>query len=185
MNMIASAWQLRASFIRWSLFLVPVIILLGVLSGQLSGSGENSAWFSALELPAIYPPGWIFGVAWTILYALLGLSLAVIDEAAGARGRGVAVLAFIVQLVINLAWSPMFFGSHQITGALILILLLDVAVLVTVVLFWRVRRSAAVLLLPYLAWILFATVLTYQIRQANPHLDGQQDYSGAIDRYEF
>ncbi len=185
MNMIASAWQLRASFIRWSLFLVPVIILLGVLSGQLSGSGENSAWFSALELPAIYPPGWIFGVAWTILYALMGFSLAVIAAAAGARGRGVAVLAFIVQLVINLAWSPMFFGSHQITGALILILLLDVAVLVTVVLFWRVRRSAAVLLLPYLAWILFATVLTYQIRQANPHLDGQQDYSGAIDRYEF
>jgi benzodiazapine receptor len=185
MNMIASAWQLRASFIRWSLFLVPLLILLGVLSGQLSGSGEGSAWFSALEMPATYPPGWLFGVVWTVLYALMGFAMAVIAAAKGARGRGVAALAFVIQLIINLAWSPMFFGAHQITGALLLILLLDLAVIVTIALFWRIRRSAAVLMLPYLAWILFATVLTYQIRQANPHLDGQQDYSGAIDRYEF
>lgn len=185
MNMIASAWQLRASFIRWSLFLVPLIILLGALSSRLSGSGTDSAWFSALELPSIYPPGWLFGVVWPILYALMGFALAVIAAAKGARGRGVAVLAFVIQLVINLAWSPMFFGSHQITGALILILLLDLAVLVTIVLFWRIRRLAGLLMLPYLAWILFATLLTYQIRQANPHLDGQADYSGAIDRYEF
>ncbi|MCB2062854.1 MAG: tryptophan-rich sensory protein [Novosphingobium sp.] len=185
MNMIASAWQLRASFIRWSLFLVPLIILLGVLSAQLSGSGTDSAWFSALELPAINPPSWLFGAVWPVLFALMGFALAVIAAAKGARGRGVAVLAFVIQLVINLAWSPMFFGSHQITGALILIGLLDVAVLVTIVLFWRIRRSAALLMLPYLAWILFATVLTWQIRQANPHLDGQQDFSGAIDRYEF
>lgn len=185
MNMIASAWQLRASFIRWSLFLVPLIILLGVLSGQLSGSGADSAWFSALEMPAIYPPGWLFGVAWTVLYALMGFALAVIAAAKGARGRGPAVLAFVMQLVLNLAWSPMFFVSHQITGALILMILLDLAVIVTIVLFWKIRRSAALLMLPYLAWILFATLLTYQIRQANPHLDGQQDYSGAIDRYEF
>ncbi|MCB2047210.1 MAG: tryptophan-rich sensory protein [Novosphingobium sp.] len=185
MNMIASAWQLRASFIRWSLFLVPSIILLGVLSAQFSGSGVESAWFSALEMPAIYPPSWLFGVAWTVLYALMGFALAVIAAAKGARGRGAAVLMFVVQLVLNLAWSPMFFALHQITGALALIIVLDVAVLITIVLFWKVRRSAALLMLPYLAWILFATFLTWQIREANPHLDGQQDYSGAIERYEF
>lgn len=185
MNMIASAWQLRASFIRWSLFLVPVIILLGVLSGQLSGSGADSAWFSALEMPAIYPPGWLFGVVWTVLYALMGFAMAVVASAKGARGRGAAALAFIVQLVLNLAWSPMFFAAHQITGALALIALLDLAVIVTIVLFWRIRRSASVLMLPYLAWVLFATLLTWEIRQANPDLDGQRDYSGAIDRYEF
>ena len=185
MNMIASAWQLRASFVRWSLFLVPLLILLGVLSSLLSGSGAQSAWFSALEMPSTYPPSWLFGVVWTVLYALMGFAMAVIAAAKGARGRGVATLAFVMQLVINLAWSPMFFGSHQITGALILIVLLDLAVIVTIVLFWRIRRLAALLMLPYLAWILFATLLTYQIRQANPHMDGQLDYSGAIDRYEF
>jgi benzodiazapine receptor len=185
MNMIASQWQLRASFIRWSLFLVPLLILLGVLSGQLSGSGADSAWFSALEMPAIYPPGWLFGVVWTILYALMGFAMAVISAAKGARGRGVAALAFVVQLILNLAWSPMFFAAHQITGALVLIVVLDLAVILTIALFWKVRRSSALLLLPYLAWILFATLLTWEIRQANPHLDGQKDYSGAIGRYEF
>jgi benzodiazapine receptor len=184
MNVIASSWQLRASFIRWALFLVPAIVLLGVLSGQLSGSGTENPWFQELQMPAAYPPGWLFGVAWTILYALMGFALAIIAAAKGARGRGMAVLVFVVQLVINLAWSPMFFGAHQITGALILILVLDVAVILTIILFARVRRSAALLLLPYLAWILFATYLNFEIRQANPDLDGQ-DYSGAVQRYEF
>lgn len=183
--MIASAWQLRASFIRWSLFLVPLLVLLGTLSGTLSGSGADSAWFSALDMPATYPPSWLFGVVWTVLYVLMGFALAVIAAAKGARGRGPAVLAFVVQLALNLAWSPVFFGAHQITGALVLIVVLDLAVILTIALFWKVRRSAALLMLPYLAWILFATVLTYQIREANPHLDGQQDYSGAIERYEF
>ena len=185
MNMIASVWQLRASFIRWSLFLVPLIILLGVLSSQLSGAGPNSAWFSALEMPATYPPSWLFGVVWTVLYALMGFALATIAAAKGARGRGVAVLAFAIQLALNLAWSPMFFASHRITGALILLGLLDLAVIVTIALFWRIRRSAALLLMPYLDWILFATLLTWQILELNPEMDGAQDYSGAIDRYEF
>ncbi len=185
MNMIASRWQLRTSFIRWSLLLVPLIILLGVVSGQLSGSGSDSAWFSALKMPATYPPGWLFGVVWTVLYALMGFALAIVASAKGARGRGAAVLAFIVQLVLNLAWSPMFFGYHQISGALFLIAVLDVAVIVTIALFWRIRRSAALLMLPYLAWILFATLLNWQILDANRGLDGKQDYSGAIGRYEF
>lgn len=184
MNMIASPWQIRSSFIRWALVFVPVIILLGVLSGQLAGSGADSAWFSALEMPAIYPPGWLFGVVWTVLYALMGIALAIVMAAKGARGRGAAVLIFAVQLVLNLAWSPVFFAAHQITGAFILIVVLDLAVLATIALFWRVRRVAALLLLPYLAWALFATLLTWEIRQANPELDGKA-YSGAIERYEF
>ena len=184
MNMIASPWQLRASFIRWSLFLVPLIILLGVLSGELAGSGAGSSWFQALKMPALYPPGRQFSMVWTILYTMMGFSLAIIAAAKGARGRGVAVLAFVVQLVLNLAWSPMFFAAKQISGALLLIVVLDLAAILTIWLFWRVRRSAALLLLPYLAWILFATWLTFEIRQANPLLDGH-DYPGTSQRYEF
>jgi translocator protein len=184
MNMIASPWQLRASFIRWALFLVPVIILLGVLSAEVSGSGSDSTWFRALKMPALYPPGWLFGVVWTILYAMMGFALAIIAAAKGARGRGVAVLAFVFQLTLNLAWSPMFFGAKQLSGALLLIVVLDLAVILTIWLFARVRRSAALLLLPYLAWILFATWLTFEIRQANPALDGH-DYPGTSQRFEF
>ena len=183
MNRLASPAQLRASLIRWLLFLVPLVMLLGFLSSQFGSA--NTPWFAALAKPATFPPPATFGIVWTVLYVMMGAALAMVCAAWGSRGRGLAIVAFVVQFALNLAWSPMFFGSHQITGALILIGLLDVAVLVTIVLFWRIRRSAALLMLPYLAWILFATVLTWQIRQANPHLDGQQDFSGAIDRYEF
>ncbi|RYZ61917.1 MAG: tryptophan-rich sensory protein, partial [Proteobacteria bacterium] len=113
---------LRASYIRWALFLVPAIVLLGVLSGQLAGSGADNPWFAALEKPALYPPGWTFGVVWTVLYALMGLALAMILAARGARGRGLATAVFVVQLVLNLAWSPLFFALHQLDGAFYLIL---------------------------------------------------------------
>ena len=93
--------------------------------------------------------------------------------APGARGRGLAVAVFVLQLALNLAWSPLFFGAHQISGALMLIGGLDVLVLLCVALFARVRPMAAVLLLPYLGWALFATVLNWQFLTLNPGADGQ------------
>jgi len=184
MNMIASKDQLRGSFIRWSLLFVPLFVLLGMLSAQISGSGANDPWFSALVKPSTYPPPTTFQLVWTILYALMGFALATVAGARGAAGRGVAALAFFVQLALNLAWPLVFFGQHQITGALILIGVLDAAVLVTILLLWRVRPVAAVLLLPYLAWLGFATYLNWEFREANPGMDGQE-YSGAATRIEF
>lgn len=184
MNTIASSDQLRGTFIRWSLLLVPSFILLGLLSGQLSGSGADNPWFEALVKPTIYPPPATFGLVWTILYALMGFALASVASARGARGRLAAVIAFFVQFVLNLAWSPVFFGGHLITGGLILIAVLDVAVVITILLFWRVRQVAAMLLLPYLVWIAFATFLNWQFLEENPFMDGQ-DYSGAAARIEL
>ena len=184
MNMIASSGQLRASYIRWALFLVPAIVLLGILSGQFADSGPGNPWFAALTKPSIYPPPAMFGIVWTVLYALMGFALAMVITARGARGRGAAVIAFVVQLALNLAWSPVFFAAHQLTWALVLLCAIDFAVIVTIVLFWRVRAFAAILLLPYLAWILFATYLNYEFRASNPALDGV-NVSGAVQRYEF
>lgn len=184
MTELASTGQLRASYLRWALVAVPGIVLLGTLSGVLSQSGEGNAWFDALTKPAIYPPSQLFGIVWTALYALMGLALALVLSARGAWGRERAVIAFAVQLVLNLAWSPVFFGAHQIAGALIVIMLLDVAVIVTMLLFWRVRPLAAWLLLPYLAWILFATALTWQFLIANPGAD-DREVSGAAQRIEL
>jgi translocator protein len=166
-SLVTPATQ-RGALLRWALICVPGVLLLGLLSGYLSGSSGENPWFAALEKPELYPPAATFGIAWTILYILLGLALAIVGAAPDTPARRSALTAFAVQLALNLAWSPVFFGAHQITAALIVILALDVAVILTLVLFWRVSRLAAVLLLPYLAWILFATVLNWQILQLNP-----------------
>jgi translocator protein len=181
MTELASRGQLRASFLRWVLVLVPGIVLLGLLSVVVSGSGANNPWFMNLVKPALYPPPELFGIVWTCLYALMGFALAMIITARGAWGREHAVIAFAVQLLLNLAWSPLFFAAHQITWALALLAALIVAVGVTIYLFWRVRPVAGMLLLPYLAWILFATLLNYQFHSANPDANGKASPS-AVER---
>lgn len=184
MNRLASPAQLRASLIRWALFLVPTVMLLGFLSGQLSGSGAGSPWFQSLVKPDLFPPPATFGVVWTALYFLMGLALAMVCAAWGSRLRGLAIVAFIAQFALNLAWSPVFFASHDIQTALWVITALDVALIVTVVLFFKVRKWAGVLLLPYLAWVLFATLLNWQFLQANPDADDFEE-SGAVQRIEL
>ena len=168
MNEIASPGQLRLAYLRWSLLTVPAIVLLGFLSGRLANSGYGNRWFDALEKPALMPPGWLFGVAWTILYILMGLALAIVLHARGAKGRGPAIVLFLVQLLMNLAWAPLFFRAHQVGSALVLILALIVVVAITIWLFGRIRRVAGLLLLPYLAWLAFASFLNYEIGRLNP-----------------
>ena len=184
MTLLASRGQLRASLARWALVLVPGVMLAGFFSGVMAGSGPGNPWFDSLAKPAIYPPPQTFGIVWPILYALMGFAFAVVCASWGARGRGLAIGAFLVQLVLNLAWSPLFFGGHQIMAALVLIAALDVAVLVTLALFWRIRWYAGALLVPYLAWIGFATFLTWQFHELNPDADGRE-VSGAVQRIEL
>lgn len=166
MNVIASRAQLRASLLRWSLFTVPLVVLLGFLAGQLAG--PMTPWFQSLVKPDIYPPPATFGIVWTILYAMIGFSLALVCSAWGARGRGFAIILFLIHLPINLAWTTVFFGNQDMQGGLIVLVLVDVTLLAMIWAFWRVRRSAGLLLLPYLAWVLFATLLNYQFIQVNP-----------------
>ena len=184
MNRLATPAQLRASLFRWALFLVPAVMLLGYLSGIVAGSSGDNPWFAALEKPALYPPPATFGIVWSILYAMMGFAFALVCNAWRARYRVPAIIIFCTQLALNLAWSPIFFAAHQISAALVILLLLDLAVLVTVLLFWRVRRAAGLLLLPYLAWVLFATVLNAQILLLNPHADGVPD-NAPVQRIEL
>lgn len=182
MNFLASREQLRASLLRWALVCIPACLLLGFLSGQLAQSGPGNEWFDSLAKPGIYPPAATFGIVWSILYALMGLALALVGSAWGARGRGLAIAAFVVQFLVNLAWSPVFFGAHRISGGLMVIAVLDVLVIVTTALFWRVRPVAGMLMIPYLAWILFATVLNWQFLQLNPGADGASGAGEAAAR---
>lgn len=168
MGQIASPSQLRMSFLRWALVTVPLIILLGVASGELSGSGYGNAWFADLRKPDFMPPGYVFGTAWTALYALMGLALAIILGARGARGRALTLALFAVQMALNLSWSPLFFAAHRVTAALVLILVLIVVVMVVTARFIMIRRSAGLLMLPYLGWLIFAGMLNYEIVRLNP-----------------
>lgn len=171
MTGLASRAQLRASFWRYALVTVPAVLLLGSLSGQLSNSGYGNAWFDALEKPGFMPPGWAFGAAWTALYVLLGIALALLLHARGAKGRGKAIGLFLVQLAINFAWSPVFFAFHETQLALAMIAAMVVITAVLVVLAWKIRPLVSLLLVPYLAWLCFAAALNFQIVALNPGAD--------------
>ena len=165
---IASKGQLRMSFVRWALVIVPLIVLLGFLSGRSVPSGNESLWYQALAKPAITPPNWAFPVAWSILYVLIALALSLVLSARGARWRGIGIALFVAQFALNLAFSPMFFGLHLVKPTLLLLAGIVILAVLTAAVFARVRPLAAVLMLPYVAWVGFAGVLLWQIDVLNP-----------------
>lgn len=156
------------SLFRWCLVTVPAVVFVGSLMGILSNSGYSNRWFTAMDLPPIVPPGWVFGVVWPSLYIMLGIALAMILNARGAKGRGLALTLFAVQLLLNFAWSPLFFALHQVTAALWLIVGILALTIATAFAFAPIRKAAAWLLVPYMVWLSFASILNYQIDARNP-----------------
>lgn len=169
------------SFTRAALITVPSILLLGILSGRLSSSGYGNPWFDALAKPELMPPGWLFGVAWTILYICLGLALALVLQARSGPRRTAAIGLFASQLLLNLAWSPLFFALHKVEAALFLILAILALSVGTTLLFARIRSGAALLMLPYLGWLCFAALLNYEILRLNPGAEALVPPSGSAD----
>jgi tryptophan-rich sensory protein len=168
MTAIASRAQLRMSYLRWALVTVPSVLLLGTLSGVAANSGYDNGWFAALRKPAFMPPAWAFPVAWTLLYIGLGLALALILHARGARGRPLALTLFFAQLTLNYSWSPLFFAAHKVSLAFWVIAAMFALAAAAALLFFRIRRTAGLLMLPYLAWLLFAGALNHAICTLNP-----------------
>ena len=168
MGGIASAGQLRWSFARWAAVCVPLVLLLGFLSGRSVPAGSDNGWYVALDKPAATPPDAAFPIAWSLIYVLLGLAVAVVLNARGARGRAPAVALLLAAL---LAWQPLFFGAHRIGAALALIVFVFVCGIAVALLFGRVRPVAAWLVVPLLAWVGFAGALTWRIGQLNPDAD--------------
>ena len=168
MGGIASKGQLRMSFLRWAVVTVPLILLLGFVSGRSVPVGSENGWYMALAKPALNPPGWVFPVVWTTLYVMIGLALAMILNARGARQRPLAVGLFAAQFVLNLLWTPTFFGAHKIGAAVIVIVAMLILSIAATIVFARIRPAAAWLMLPYMVWISFAGVLAFSIGQLNP-----------------
>jgi tryptophan-rich sensory protein len=154
----------------WKLAIVAVIAieLVGGLSGWLSNSGYGNQWFDDLAKPSFMPPGYLFGIVWPILYALLGISVAMILAEPESDRRRVALALFWVQLVMNFAWSPIFFAAHQITIAKYWIWIMVLLAGAAAGQFYRLRKAAGLLMIPYIAWLIFASVLNATIEGMNP-----------------
>lgn len=154
----------------WKIAIVSVIAieLLGGLSGWVSNSGYGNGWFDALQKPSFMPPGWTFGVVWPILYALMGIAVAMILVEPPSPRRQAALTLFFIQLVLNFAWSPIFFAAHDITTAKIVIFVMAATAAAAAGQFLRLRRAAGLLMTPYLAWLIFAATLNASIEQLNP-----------------
>lgn len=123
-------------------------------------------YYADLAKPDWAPPAWLFGPVWTSLYALIGLSAWLAWRRGGSDSR-LALGIWAIQLVLNAAWTPLFFGLREPFVALVGILALWLAIVATVVTFWRVRPLAGALLLPYLAWVSFAAALNFEIWRLN------------------
>ena len=142
---------------------IALCMALGVLGSVFTDAG-TSQWYASLQKPTYTPPGWVFGPAWTVLYVLMGVALYLVLQARQRRRiKRQAVLLFVVQLILNGAWSFIFFGQHWLLVSLAEIVALWLAIFATVIWFWRVRRIAGYLLLPYLAWVGFAAFLNASI----------------------
>lgn len=151
------------AFLCWIAWVL--IAFAAAVPGAVSPPGE---WYASIAKPEWTPPGWVFPVVWTTLYVCMGTAAWLVQRAGRVDGRARGPLAlFVLQLALNAAWSPVFFGMHAIGVALILIVVLWFAIAATTVAFRKVSAPAAMLFVPYLAWVSLATVLNFQIWRLN------------------
>lgn len=140
-----------------------ICVVLGLLSGYFTAT-EIGSWYTTINKPSWNPPNWIFGPMWTTLYILMGVAVGRIWH---KSGQSEAFWLFVIQFVLNLAWSFLFFYLHGIGTALVDIILLVLFLVFTIRAFYKIDRLAAYLLIPYLMWVLFATTLNATIYSLN------------------
>jgi len=154
------------SLIAKYILCVIVCVGLGSASGILSGSGLTD-WYQTLNKPSFQPPTWVFGPAWTILYTLMGIAIARVWHKPSSSLKTSAIRLFIIQLILNLIWTPVFFALQQPLYALIIIIIMWVMILLTIRAFKKVDSIAPYLLVPYILWVSFATILNASIVYLN------------------
>ena len=131
---------------------------LGAIAGLFTAQAVPE-WYVTLNRPSFNPPNWLFGPVWTTLYLIMGISLFLIWKQSASKERNVAIFAFLLQQILNFAWSFIFFYFNMIGLALIEIILLWISIVIMLVLFYKIKPIAAYINIPYLLWVTFATVL--------------------------
>lgn len=141
--------------------------LAGIIGSVFTVSAIPN-WYAGLVKPALNPPSWLFGPVWTTLYALMGIAAFLVWKAGWERKEVKKALGvFGIQLFLNFIWSIIFFGLQNPGWALVNIVLLWLAIVWTMVVFYRISKPAVYLLLPYLLWVSFASYLNYSIWTLN------------------
>ncbi|WP_379654765.1 TspO/MBR family protein [Pseudoxanthomonas sp. UC19_8] len=149
-------------------------LLLVLVAGAIgaAASVQAATFYATLAQPSWAPPAAVFGPVWSVLYVLMGIAAWLVWRRGGWAAQRRALTVFVAQLALNALWSWLFFGWHLGAAAMLDIVVLWVLIVVTVVMFWRARPLAGLLLLPYLAWVTFASALNYAVWQLNPQALG-------------
>ncbi|MEO6326291.1 MAG: TspO/MBR family protein [Thermoanaerobaculia bacterium] len=156
---------MKSAFPALGLFIALCLGAEGL--GALATFSAVRTWYPTLAKPPWTPPGWLFGPVWTVLYLAMAVAAWLVWRRAGPGAVGAALTIFAVQLALNIAWSFLFFGLRNPVAGLVDIVLLWVAVVATTVVFWKISPVAGWLLVPYIAWVTFATALNAAIVRLN------------------
>ena len=150
---------------RW----LALALWLGITfaAAAIGGLFQPGAWYAGLNKPSWTPPSAVFGPVWTLLYVMMGVAAWLVWKAKGFPGARLPLTLDLLQLAANAAWSWLFFGLHRPGFALLDIAFLWLLLAGTLAAFWRIRRAAGWLLVPYLLWVSFAAALNFAIRQLN------------------
>jgi len=143
------------------IFLVICFITAGI--GSMATTPNIDSWYKNLAKPSWTPPNWLFGPVWAILYITMAVSAWLVWRDAGLSKAAIPLALFALQLILNALWSWLFFGSHNPSAAMIEIAALWLAILATIIIFWKVTPLAGALMLPYIAWVTFASALNFAI----------------------
>jgi len=151
--------------VKWPELIACIGICLGVgFIGSVFTAPAITSWYAFLNKPFFNPPNWIFGPVWTLLYILMGISVySVLTTRPKSDGYNHALQLFALQLVFNFLWSVIFFGLRNLLAAFLEIIILWIAILLTWQKFKKISRTAANLLIPYIAWVSFALILNLAI----------------------
>lgn len=144
--------------------LIPLFI--GAIAGYYT-STSITTWYVTLNKPSFNPPNYLFGPVWTLLYILMGISLFIVLNKAKDAEKNKIYFAFSIQLILNFLWSFLFFKFQQLGLALAEILLMWCSILFMIIVFYKTNKFAALINIPYLLWVSFATILTYSIYTLN------------------
>ena len=150
-------------------FIIAIIspVAVGAISGFFTAT-EIPVWYQTINKPGWNPPSWVFGPVWTTLYLMMGIALFLVWKSeADPIIKKTAIALFISQLILNFFWSFIFFNQHQVGWALVEIIGMWIFILLTIFAFAQVNKTAAWLLVPYISWVSFATILNYTIWKLN------------------
>ena len=156
---------------RFALLSILVLCYAVAALGALSTAPSIPTWYANLNKPSFNPPNYLFAPVWTALYGLMAVAAWLVwrtpREGSTASRRLDGLMLFALQLILNALWTPIFFSLHKLLAALIVILFLWIAILLTTIRFWQLKPLAGALLLPYLAWVAFAAALNLSILRLN------------------